>query len=74
MAQDKIDVQAQLLKSLLKKVSSDPFPSASMMDTVEELLTPDTVSAYAQVLLAHIDKDNFPSVSMIDRLKRLSVG
>jgi hypothetical protein len=74
MAQDQVDVQGELLRSLLRKVSSDPYPSSSMMDTVEELLTPETVGAYAKVLLEHIENDNFPSVSMIDRLKNLHVS
>ena len=74
MAQDQLDVQGELLRSLLRKVSSDPYPSSSMMDTVEELLTPETVGDYAKVLLEHINNDNFPSVSMIDRLKNLHVS
>ncbi len=74
MAQQQIDIRQELLWSLLRKVASDPYPSASMMDTVEELLTPDTVSVYAQMLLNRIENDNFPSISMIDRLKNLNVG
>jgi hypothetical protein len=74
MAQDQPDVQGQLLRSLLKKVANDPYPSETMMDTVEELLTPDTLPAYAKVLLDKIENDQFPSTSMIDRVKQLGVG
>jgi hypothetical protein len=74
MPQTQFDPRAELLRSLLKKVESDPYPSITMMDTIEELLTPEDVPAYAQVLMKHIDNDNFPSISMIDRLKSLGVG
>ncbi len=74
MAQEQFDVQAQLLRSLLKKVANDRYPSDTMMDTVEELLTPDTLPVYAKVLLDHIENDQFPSLDMIDRLKQLRVG
>ena len=73
MAQEQFDVQAHLLNSLLKKVANDPYPSDTMMDTVEELLTPETVPVYAKVLLDHVENDQFPSIDMIDRLKNLRV-
>jgi hypothetical protein len=74
VAEDQSDPRTMLLRSLLKKVAEDPYPSTTMMDTIEELLTPDDVPAYAQVLLQHIDDDRFPSTPMIDRLRNLSVG
>ena len=74
MSQPQFDARSELLRSLLKKVESDPYPSITMMDTIEELLTPEEVPVYAQVLMKHIDNDNFPSISMIDRLRNLSVG
>jgi hypothetical protein len=45
-----------------------------MLDTIEELLTPEDVPAYAKVLLGHIDDDEFPSIPMIYRLRELSGG
>jgi hypothetical protein len=74
VSNEQADVQAQLLQSLLKKVAADPYPSSTMMNTVEELLTPDTLEAYAKVLLSKIDNDEFPSVPMIDRLRNLAIG
>lgn len=74
MAERQIDPRKQLLRSLLTKVADDPYPSTTMMDTIEELLTPEDVPAYARVLLQHIDNDPFPSTPMIDRLRNLSVG
>ena len=74
MAERQIDPRTELLRSLMSKVADDPYPSSTMMDTIEELLTPEDVPAYAQVLLQHIDNDQFPSTSMIDRLSSLSGG
>lgn len=74
MAQDSSDVRSQLLRSLMRKIENEPYPSNSMMDTIEQLLTPDDVLGYAKVLLSHIDDDQFPSISMIDRIRNLSVG
>ena len=74
MAERQIDPRQQLLRSLMSKVAEDPYPSTTMMDTIEELLTPEDVPAYAKVLLDHIDNDQFPSTPMIDRLRNLSVG
>jgi hypothetical protein len=74
VAERQIDPRSELLRSLMRKVADDPYPSTTMMDTIEELLTPEDVPAYAQVLLQHIDNDQFPSTPMIDRLRDLSVG
>ncbi|CAN5276950.1 hypothetical protein BH18ACT9_BH18ACT9_18740 [soil metagenome] len=73
MAQDDdSDVRVMLLRSLMSKLQDDPYPSSTMMDTIEELLTPEDVPAYAKVLLDHVDDDQFPSVSLIERVKNLS--
>jgi hypothetical protein len=72
--QQKFDPRKALLQSLLRKVADDPYPSTTMLDTIEELLEPEDVAAYAKVLLQHIDDDRFPSTPMISRLRDLSVG
>lgn len=64
----------RLLRSLLKKAHGDTYPSGTMLDTIEQLLTEDDVEDYADVLLSHIEDDAYPSISMIDRLRNLSVG
>ena len=71
--QDQFDPRKALLQSLLRKVAEDPYPSTTMLDTIEELLTPDDVPGYAKVLLQHIEDDRFPSVPMIGRLRDLAV-
>ena len=61
--------RAALLSSLMRKLEADPYPSSTMMDMVEELLTPDDVEPYVKLLLERIDNDNFPSISMLGRVQ-----
>ena len=65
------DVRAQLFETLMAKVDADPYPSATHLDIIESILTPDDVSRYAQALLARIQEDTFPSVSLIQRVQNL---
>jgi hypothetical protein len=69
--QDEFDVRHEIVSLLMEKVHRDPFPSSSMMDTIEELLTPDEVPAYAGVLMEKIRADEFPSLDLINRVKGL---
>jgi hypothetical protein len=65
------DVRRQLVELLLSKVEGDRYPSVTMMNLVEELMTPDEVPVYAQVLMDKIRADRFPSVSMMLRVREL---
>jgi hypothetical protein len=66
------DVRAQLLQTLLEHVEEDQYPSTTMMDTIEEMLTPDDVEKYAGVLLAKVADDTYPSLGMIRRIRDLT--
>jgi hypothetical protein len=66
------DVRAQLLQRLLEHVEEDQYPSTTMMDTIEEMLTPDEVQQYAGVLLAKVADDTYPSLGMIRRIRDLA--
>lgn len=73
MAEDYRDeVRSQLLAALMEKVGQDRFPSTTMLDMIEELLTPDDVGDYAELLLEHIRSDQFPSIPMMDRLSKFA--
>ena len=45
MADKQTDVRAQLLQRLLENVDEDQYPSTTMLDTIEEMLTPDECSS-----------------------------
>ena len=66
------DLRAEIVDALMEKVDTDPYPSNTMLNYIEELMTPDELPRYAESLLSRIRSDNFPSIPMIARLKRLS--
>ena len=66
-----IDIHREMVGFLLDKVAGDRYPSATMMNLVEQLITPEEVPAYAAVLMAKIRDDNAPSLDLIKRLTAL---
>jgi hypothetical protein len=72
VADREYDVRAELLKNLMSKVKDDPFPSHTMLDIIEQLLTPDDVSDYAQVLMSKVADEQFPSITMLRRIQGVS--
>jgi hypothetical protein len=73
VAESQYDVRKELLKNLMSKVEDDPYPSLTMLDLIEELLTPDEVPGYARVLLSKVADERFPSVSMLGRIRDLAI-
>ena len=71
MADNHDDVRVKLLQRLIEQVDSDQYPSTTMMDTIEEMLTPDEVPNYAQVLVRKVADDQYPSIGMIRRIRDL---
>jgi len=66
------DLRAEIVDALMEKVDTDPYPSNTMLNYIEELMTADELPRYAESLLSRIRSDNFPSIPMIARLKRLT--
>jgi hypothetical protein len=67
-----LTVREEVLDFLLEKIREDRYPSSTMMDDVERLLTPWRRREYAEVLLQKVRESRYPSRSMIQRLLRLS--
>ena len=63
--------RAAMLDLLLSKVKEDRFPSASMLDLLEAMLTTEELPAYAAVLMEKIAGDTYPSASMMKRIVSL---
>jgi len=66
------DPRKVLLDALLEKVAEDPYPSSTMLDVIEELLTPEDVGRYVEVLMRDIRESDFPSISLIRRVEALA--
>ena len=71
MAIDKDDARGELVKTLLEKVQNDPYPSTTMLDLIEELLTPEEEPAYVVFLQDKLRQERFPSIPMLNRLTQL---
>ena len=67
-----LEVREEVLDVLLDKIRTDRYPSSTMMDDVERILTPWRRQDYADVLLEKVRENRYPSRSMIQRLLRLS--
>ena len=67
-----LTVREQVLDLLLDKIRDDQYPSSTMMDDVEQLLTPWRRQDYADVLMEKVQGSRYPSRSMVQRLLRLS--
>ena len=67
-----LTVRERVLDLLLDKVEGDRYPSSTMLDDIERILTPWRREDYAEVLLDKIRRDRFPSHAMVQRLLRLS--
>lgn len=68
---DRDDARAALLRTLLEKVSEERYPSTTMLDLIEELLTEEEYPAYVQLLQGRLRDDRFPSIPMLKRLTNL---
>jgi hypothetical protein len=68
MAQDDADIRRQLLAVLMRKVADDHYPSVTMLDMIEQLVTPEEEQEYTSLLLEKVQVDNFPSIDLLRRV------
>jgi hypothetical protein len=65
------DARAELVTTLLQKVRDDAYPSTTMLDLIETLLTPEEQPTYVVLLQDKIRAERFPSIPLLNRLTRL---
>jgi len=66
------DVREEILRMLMGRVAEDQYPSATMLDMIEEMLTPAELPLYVEALLNRVRSDRFPSIPMLNRIKNLT--
>jgi len=66
---DDYDPRKVLLDALLDKIEEDPYPSSTMLDSIEQLLAPEDVGRYVEILTRDIRESRFPSISLIRRVE-----
>ena len=68
---NRIESAAVMSGVLLKKIRDDRYPSSTQMDLLEEVIPPQLMWRYVEVLMDKIAHDNRPSNPMIRRVNRL---
>lgn len=69
---NRVESRAVLAGVLLKRVREDRYPSATDMDMIEQIIPPQLLPRYVELLLDKVAQDNRPSISMIHRLNRVT--
>jgi len=64
-------IQDELVGHLIERVSTDAYPSSTMLDLIEQSMGPDHVGDYAEALMEKIRQDEYPSFALIDRVRGL---
>ena len=65
------DARIELVTTLLQKVRDDTYPSTSMLDLIESLLTPEEQPTYVVLLQDKIREERYPSIPLLNRLAAL---
>jgi hypothetical protein len=68
---DPDDARTELIATLLEKVQNDQYPSSTMLDLIEELLTPEETPTYVVFLQDRIRSERYPSIPLLKRLSAL---
>lgn len=66
------DVRQAVLRMLIEKIASERHPSVAQMNMVQQLLAPDEVPMFAEVLLDKVRDETYPSLMMLKRLQSLT--
>jgi hypothetical protein len=69
---NRMESRAVLAGVLLKRVREERYPSATDMDLIEQILPPQLLPRYVEMLLDKVAQDHRPSISMIHRLNRVT--
>ena len=69
---NRMESRAVLAGVLMKRVREDRYPSATDMDMIEQIIPPQLLPRYVELLLDKVAQDNRPSISMIHRLNRVT--
>jgi hypothetical protein len=66
------DLHHRIVETLMDKVRTDPFPSVTQLDMLEDMIRDDEVDEYTDALLDKVRNDAFPSLDHLRRLKQRS--
>jgi hypothetical protein len=69
---DRIESRAVLAGLLLNKVRQERYPSATELSLIEQIIPPQLLPRYIDVLVEKIVQDDRPSISLMHRLDRVT--
>jgi hypothetical protein len=72
VAQVNQEIRDALLDTLLTQAESDTYPSSTILDMIESMLTPQALPRYATLLLDNVRASNYPSLDLIKRAQALT--
>src|SRR5690625_1327844 len=68
MAADYDAARAELVQTMLQKIKQDAYPSTTMLNLLEDLLTDEEMPEYVLFLQDRIRDDQYPSIPLLNRL------
>jgi hypothetical protein len=66
------EARGWLVEMLLDKIRSDPYPSATQMEIIEDVLPRELVPDYLEALIDKAAQDTYPSIPMLRRISRVA--
>jgi len=66
-----LESRVALAGILLEKVRNERYPSSTQMTMIEQVLPPQLLSRYVEVLLEKVAQDERPSIPMLQRIQRV---
>jgi hypothetical protein len=66
-----MEARAVLAGMLLNRVKQDRYPSSTEMTLIEEIIPPQLLPRYVDVLLEKLAQEDRPSITMIHRIRRV---
>jgi hypothetical protein len=66
------EARGWLAETLMEKVRSDRYPSATQLAIIEEVLPRQMIADYLQILLDKAAQDTIPSIPLLRRISRIA--
>jgi hypothetical protein len=68
---NQLEARAVLAGMLLKRVREERYPSSTELSLIEEIIPPQLLPRYVDLLLDKLAQESRPSISMIHRVNRV---
>lgn len=68
---NQIEARAVMAGLLLNRVKQDRHPSSTELDMIEQVIPPQLLPRYVEVLLDRVAHESRPSISMLHRIRRV---